>query len=134
MIQWSDNLKTGIAVIDEQHQQLFDMISNLDRFITSKDTFLVAIIALQTYVSTHFKTEEDYMKCVNYPDYENHKARHDKFVEDYKVLLKKRNTVNGFLDLGPEFVSFLENWVTEHYANEDVRMASFIKSAESKDS
>lgn len=126
MIIWDDNLKTGIAIIDEQHQLLFETINKLNKFKETKDNFHEVLFDLQAYVSVHFNTEETYMKCLNYPDYSNHKACHDKFVDDCTRILNKNETVNAFAGIAEELVVFVEDWIQNHYTNEDVKMASYI--------
>lgn len=125
-IIWNDNLKTGITIIDEQHQLLFETINKLDKFKESSDSFNEILFDLQDYVSLHFITEEKYMKNLWYSDYDNHKFCHDKFVADCKKILKKRSTAENFKDIEVEFIIFVENWIKEHYTNEDVKMASYI--------
>lgn len=126
-IIWSDNLKTGISIIDEQHQLLFDTINKLKEFKNTKENFYEILFDLQNYVSVHFHTEETYMKHFCYPNYNNHKACHDKFVEDCKNILNKNATVGSIKDLGEELIIFVEHWIKEHYTNEDVKMANYIR-------
>lgn len=126
-LEWNDNLKTGISVIDEQHQELFKMINKLERFIQDKANFLEALIDLQTYSSVHFKTEEDYMNYTNYPDLEHHKKEHELFVKTYMDILKKINEVEKMTDLGQELIYYIETWIEKHYTNEDVKMAIHFK-------
>jgi hemerythrin len=125
-IVWSDELKTGISAIDEQHQQLFETINRLDDLKKDKESFLKILIELQTYVSEHFKTEEEYMSYVNYPDYKTHKLAHDEFTEKYKSTLLNFKGKNGILELAPTLIELVENWITTHYKNEDVKMAAFL--------
>lgn len=127
MIFNSENLLTGIDIIDEQHQALFKLINNLDKFKESNDSFHQALLELQNYVSNHFKSEEEYMRYMFYPEYPHHKACHDNFVKEYKSLLIKLSQANEPVELGGEFIQFIEVWIKEHYANEDVKMAEYIK-------
>ncbi len=124
----TENLITGIDIIDEQHQALFKLINNLDEISKSKQNFHSALLELQIYVSNHFKTEEEYMRYMSYPDFSNHKDCHDKFIKDYKTLLKKLSSAENQLDLAMEFTEFVETWIQEHYTNVDVKMAEFINS------
>lgn len=128
MILNTENLITGIDIIDEQHQALFNLINNLDEIRESKENFNRALLELQIYVSNHFKTEEEYMRYMSYPDLPNHKDCHDKFIEDYKALLKKLSSTENPLDLASEFIEFVETWIKEHYTNVDVKMAEYINS------
>lgn len=125
-IVWNDNLKTGIAIIDEQHQLLFETINKLNQFKEKKDNFHEILFDLQAYVSVHFNTEETYMKCLHYSDYDNHKSCHDKFVDDCAKILNKNEALNPFTDIVEELVVFVEDWIQEHYTNEDVKMATYI--------
>lgn len=128
MIFNTENLITGIDIIDEQHQALFKLINNLDEIRESKESFNRALLELQIYVSSHFKTEEEYMRYMSYPDFSNHKDCHDKFIEDYKSLLKKLSSAENSMDLASEFIEFVETWIKEHYTNVDVKMAEYINS------
>lgn len=127
MILNSEKLLTGIDIIDEQHQALFRLINNLDKFKESNESFRQALLELQTYVSNHFKTEEEYMRYMSYPEYLHHKSCHEKFVNEYKSLLTKLSQNIQPVHLGEEFIKFIEDWIQEHYANEDVKMAEYIK-------
>lgn len=128
MIINSEKLLTGIDIIDEQHQALFRLINNLDKFTESNESFRKSLLELQTYVSNHFKTEEEYMRYMSYPDYTHHKDCHNKFINNYKSLLVKLSAADEPLDLGEDFIKFIEDWIQEHYTNEDVKMAEYINS------
>lgn len=126
-IQWNKELETGISIIDEQHEKLFELINNIDKFKGEKESFTEALLALQTYVATHFNTEEEYMRCMDYPDYKKHKACHDEFSNKYYSTLKKIFNVKDATNSGEEFVVLLEDWIENHYKSEDVALAKFIK-------
>jgi len=127
-ISWSDELKTEIVVIDEQHQILFETINKLDELKENKVVFWEILIELQNYVVKHFITEEGFMKAFHYPNFSYHKASHDKFVSDYKKFLERVSLVDDIMILGSELVDFLEEWLVRHYTEEDVKMASYLKS------
>jgi hemerythrin len=42
--------------------------------------------------------------------------------------LKKRVVADEPLEMNAEFIEFIEAWVQEHYAKEDVKMAQYINS------
>lgn len=127
-IEWDDNLKTGIPIIDEQHQELLVMLNRLGRLRCGREYFFEALEELQAYVDTHFKTEEDYMMSIKYSEYDEHKSCHDKFIEDFKTILKKMNEIENFNnELGAELFDFVGEWIINHYSNEDVKLADYIK-------
>lgn len=128
-IVWSDDLKTGINVIDEQHQGLFETANKLEKAKTNKDDFYEILIELQTYTTLHFATEEKYMKYTGYPEFDNHKTCHDKFINDYKNSLKKIAKYDNIMDICPELINFVESWIMTHYTKEDVKMAAYLNNS-----
>lgn len=125
-IDWNDNLITGIAVIDEQHESLFKTINKLEKSKDSREVFYEVLIELKTYMLLHFNTEEKYMRDTAYSEYEEHKDCHDKFVTDFKKLFKKISSQGSVLDSREELINFIENWIENHYTNEDVKLAKFL--------
>lgn len=73
---------TGHDQIDHHHEELFHLISSLDKAVRSgEDEQVDDIIAfLEHYVQDHFKEEEDLMLENNYSGYDHHKKEHLQFV------------------------------------------------------
>lgn len=81
-IQWTDDLATGVAEIDNQHKELFKRIDQLFRARNQAKGRLEigkTIVFLEKYVDTHFAAEEKNMVKRHYPDYAAHKAQHAYF-------------------------------------------------------
>ena len=74
-MEWTPNLSVGDPEIDNQHQELFQLVSMLDHAITthSPEELGDIIKFLEHYVETHFKEEEDLMIAHNYEEYDLHK-------------------------------------------------------------
>ena len=72
---------TGHDHLDEHHEELFKLISMLDKAIaTNKRLSLVPLIEfLEHYSVDHFQDEEELMKEKNYIGYALHRAEHKKF-------------------------------------------------------
>lgn len=126
-ITWNDNLRTGIAIIDEQHEELFVTINKLEACKISENNFYQVLSDLNRYVSVHFITEEDYMKHTNYPNYGQHKECHEKFSKDFANLLKENSLKRSIMNSRLELIDFLENWLKNHYEKEDLEMAEYLK-------
>jgi hemerythrin len=92
LINWSDRYSVGISRIDEQHQRLVELINELHAAILVGDrrSALPKILdGLAGYAVSHFTTEETLMKKFGYPNYEQHKAEHDRLTAQIKQLLQK---------------------------------------------
>lgn len=133
VIIWNDNLKTGILSIDEQHQELFETINKLEKCKTSESMFYKVLSDLNRYISVHFVTEEDYMKHTGYPKFKEHKECHEKFSTDFKKLLKENSSNSSIMNSRIELIEFVENWLRNHYENEDVEMAAYLNKQSSTD-
>lgn len=129
-ITWSDDLETGIAIIDEQHHRLFETIGKLDKFKDNENVFYDILINLMNYMTIHFKTEQDFMLNTNYSDLKHHKNCHDEFVNEFKKFLDKVSPNMLLMDIAPEVIKYAEEWITGHYANEDLKMAKYLRSTD----
>lgn len=125
-ITWNDDLKTGIDIIDYQHQLLFETINKLSAAKKNKTIFLQVLVELQIYISEHFQTEEIFMKSSGYDDYVSHKKGHKKFSTNYKENFKQMLDNIDFIKIAPDLIIFVEEWLSEHYTNEDVKMAKYL--------
>lgn len=126
-IVWNDNLKTGISKIDEQHKALFETANKLEKSKEEEGLFYSVLSDLKEYIYLHFKTEEEYMRYTDYPEYEAHKACHDNFDKNLNDLLRKNSLNGSIMDSRMEIIEFVETWMTNHYTDEDVKMAEHLK-------
>lgn len=126
-IEWNDNLKTGIQIIDEQHQELIVMLNRFGRFRCGKECFNEAFKELEDFANIHFKTEEDIMISLNYPKYEEHKNCHDEFIKKINEFKEKIKLHKHTHELGEEIIEFGGSWITHHYSNEDVELVKYLK-------
>jgi len=127
-IEWSEDLATGIARIDEQHQELYANVARLHQ--TMKEGRLgdlhVVLDFLQRYAVEHFATEEHEMVAAAYPGLADHKAAHQAFVGEF---LRHRRR----LEFGPsagdvmDLSTWLGRWLREHVRHVDGEMARYLR-------
>jgi len=128
MVTWSKNYETGHPVVDGQHRNLFKLINNLNLDLSDKESnqaFSDAIEILSAYVETHFKTEEDLMKSISYPDFESHKQEHDNLKEQSEKLIKLFRLDK--VDLTATISKFLSDWLKHHIQEVDKKMIDWLK-------
>jgi hemerythrin len=130
LIEWSDELATGSAKIDEQHKELFKRINALleaCRLGKGNAEIEKMMQFLNEYVVVHFSEEENYMLRYSYPGYERHKAEHIKFMENFRKLKAE------FDNDGPGFLLVLRTkemiiqWLLDHIRKIDRALGSFEK-------
>ncbi|MCW8910501.1 MAG: bacteriohemerythrin [Gammaproteobacteria bacterium] len=123
----SSVMKTGITLIDEQHQLLIDLVKDFENAINEDmdDHFVEGTLEeLINYVSYHFKAEEELMAHHNYPGFSHHKEKHDDLVKkviDFHERFKKKE-----LNLENEILVFLKDWIVNHITKSDMEYVLYI--------
>jgi hemerythrin len=128
LLQWKDEYSVGFAKIDEQHQGLFNLLNTLILQVgveTNKKLIGEAVEKLLDYTKYHFSTEEYLMRKAEYPDYEAHKAEHEKFVAKAVDFFKEFDSDKA--ELSEEIIVFLRDWVTNHILKTDKKYQSYLK-------
>jgi hemerythrin len=85
-------------------------------------------IMLESFIlgtSRHFATEERLMLGVKYPAYGRHKAEHDALLE--RVVSVQQQRATGQVSLDASLIAFLNEWLTQHIREADLRLASYLR-------
>lgn len=110
-----DKFKTGIFALDYQHELLFELFAKLEQTSKYQDEMYDMLIDISNYMHTHFQTEEDFMRHISYPKYEEHKKNHDFFLIEYKKIIEKSIKKNNLVELRQDLKDFLAMWFNYHY-------------------
>ena len=127
LMNWTESYSVGVTSIDEQHQKLFDVVNRLQLSMKegrAKETFSELLRAVAEYAIYHFLNEENYMRQLEYPGMDDHKAQHDTFVA--KVLELQSQMEQGRLFLSIEMISFLSDWIHDHVLGTDQELGPFL--------
>lgn len=120
LITWTQEaFGTNVAIADEQHQKLFNMLNDLHETAASGDRGAIGkqLDGLIDFVVMHFQTEEKLMQEKGYADFAAHKVEHDKLVATCADLQKKFHA--GSADITQETTSFVKDWLCNHIPNVD---------------
>ena len=120
LIKWSDNLSVQVAAMDQQHKKLIDLINELNEAMSKgkgKEVIGKIVTGLVNYTKMHFGEEEKLMEQANYPDLNEQKNMHRKFIE--KVNGYKKEYESGSLGLSIKVIDFLSDWLKNHIQVED---------------
>ena len=117
-IKWSDDLNTGIQVIDKQHLRIVEYINSLDDIQESHDRDEVERILgeLVDYTLSHFAFEESLMEDAGYAFINGHKMVHELFVKrvgDFQQRFKMGE------DITEELLTVLKSWLVNHIKSDD---------------
>lgn len=124
-MKWSNDLNTGIDVIDHQHQRIVDYINQLHEAIEhqSRDEIRDVLDQLVEYTMSHFAFEEDLQEEAGYPFIRAHKKVHDLFA-------RKMTSYHEQFDLGEDIsrqlMTTLRTWLINHIKRDDSDYVSYV--------
>jgi len=130
LVTWSERYSVGIARIDAEHQKLIALVNELYAAMLagkSNDVLARVLDGVASYTVTHFATEETLMKRHGYPAYAEHKAAHDKLVEQVKALQEQARA--GKSAVSQEVMTFLQHWLLSHIAGMDKKYTKHLQAA-----
>lgn len=117
---WTEQLNTGIEVIDQQHRRIVEYINQLEdaRANGYPRAEVGSIInELVDYTISHFAFEESMQEEAGYPFSTSHKKVHDLFT---KRVAEYQTRFNDGEDVTKALSSLLVTWLFNHIKRDDV--------------
>ncbi|MFH2124296.1 MAG: bacteriohemerythrin [Pseudomonadota bacterium] len=132
-MQWQDEFKIGIPVIDAQHKQLFLCDNELSEALSKGlrpsaiNTFLTQ---LGFYVTRHFTMEEQYMEQSSYPGLPEQLEAHHSFKQRFAEIQEEFSQKG----LSPNVVHTIQNelsvWIKNHVLGLDLAFGTYYQEKE----
>jgi len=126
--EWDDSYKTGFALVDTQHEEMFGMVNELyDAILGRRDQQLIGptLEKLSRYTVEHFRAEEALMVETNYPAFEEHRTQHWKLMNDVQDLRQKYESGEAVLSI--TLAAFLADWLRHHIKEEDLKLIRYVQ-------
>ena len=125
-ITWTDDLNTGIDVIDQQHRRIVDFINHLETAQKggNKDMIKEVVNDCVDYTLSHFAFEESLQEEAGYQYCKPHKKVHELFtrrVAEYQQRLELGD------DVGEELHQLLCRWLINHIKRDDADYVASVK-------
>ena len=125
--EFSDEYKTGIAIIDGEHQTLFEITGRVYDILkdgaTEKDSESIIEILreLRQYTAEHFSDEEEYMRSVNYDGLDAQIRDHKTFIAEQDGVDEKEIRKNP-QEYVKSLIEFLLGWLINHILKVDMKI------------
>ena len=118
ILNWTSDLDTGIAEIDNQHRRIVDYIKRLNELRHTHDRAGLSDVIgeMVDYTMSHFAFEESLMENAGYLFSGPHKKVHDLFV---RKVAEMQSRFEGGEDVTEELHGMLSRWLFNHIRNED---------------
>lgn len=118
---------SGDPTIDREHRELLNCVSVFDREIASGDGHDGAVRALHFllhHAITHFKSEEDRMNSLNYPDTPHHRGEHARLLDEVRAMVDQFHQMR----VPPHVASRLVNQILGHLSGSDRQFVEWAQS------
>jgi hemerythrin len=127
-VQWNDRLTTGVGAVDAAHRELVDLhnrIVSASEQEVSVSRVRERIRTFLLYARWHFHEEEEYMRRIRYPGYVDHKADHNRLLDDAGDFVTSLGAALTRED-GPAIVSYFNFWLTRHMTEKDRALRDYL--------
>lgn len=132
-IVWHDKYKIGVDFIDREHKQLFSTMNKLLRISENEEksewVCREGAKYLRNHALEHFEHEEEYMRSINYSEYEIHKRLHENFRNSTLPALEREMEETQYsVESIRHFLGVCIGWVVAHTQTEDLTITGKRKS------
>lgn len=127
--QFDSKYLVGIAQVDREHRQLFEIAARVYDSLGASDEAAEAItddavMELLDYTATHFASEESLMEAAGYPELESHRRQHQQLLAQARDMEMRAEI--GDQDVPVELSHFIYRWLIEHIEASDKRFGEFV--------
>lgn len=127
---WSKDMEVGNTLLDSEHKELLAKINDFMSACSQgkgRSEILNTLQFLKNYTKTHLEHEEELQRKSGYPDYQNHRKLHQKFVDEVNRLEKQFSQSGESIVMVGEINLHLGNWFISHIKNEDTKLTAYLK-------
>lgn len=125
--EFTDEYRTGIALIDEEHKELFRITAKANDLVRYGVTqegvveVLKILKELKQYTAEHFQDEEEYMESIHYEGLEAQKRAHETFIDRLDTIDEEalKNDTQTYLQ---SLIEFLLGWLINHILHTDKKI------------
>jgi hemerythrin-like metal-binding protein len=126
LLEWSADLETGNEYIDSQHRMLLLLARKLELAYEKGAEHRVVVglcLELKKFTDFHFLSEENVMREVGYPGFEQHAKAHSHLLFELDVWIQK---VNRGTEPPTALLRMVASWLIGHLSGDDKRLAEYI--------
>lgn len=128
-IQWEENLRLGVPVIDEQHEAIFAQFNRLSEALEGgrgSEEVIEVLRYLDNFAKTHFTDEENLMALYKYDGLEEQCQQHALFRENIAMFSGLLAAAAPTQELAIKIDATLIRYFINHVGKLDRKMVAFI--------
>lgn len=124
LIDWRKEYETGVAEVDHEHRELVALINALHAQIGTdarRETVSEFLGEVFAKISAHFALEETVMRKHEYDEYADHKADHEKLLDDLRDIMDDFESGTD-ADYRQALGLAVRDWFVNHFKTKDARL------------
>ena len=127
LLQWKSEYAIGIEAVDHEHREMIDLINGLHDSLSEPDTEItIAEFLGEIYakIAAHFALEERVMRERGYDEFADHKADHERLLDDIREIMDDYELRGTFDD--DTLATRLRDWFGTHFSTKDARLHKYL--------
>lgn len=116
---WNSNIETGIAEIDDQHRQLFELAASF-RGQGDEIRIMKSLAILCDYAKVHLREEEALLETIGYADLTAHRQAHAEFRALLRQLLNDATHLS-LDEIANRVEALIHGWFYNHILRVDAQ-------------
>ncbi len=126
--EWTEDVSTGITVLDAEHAQLIRCYSAVVQSLRQRNSLEAVKNRFCEFLETavaHFAHEEKIMKKIGYPGYFSHRVEHECLVKDLQQYYLSISEIVGTKEES-DIAKYLKTWLVRHIWDKDKQILAYI--------
>jgi hemerythrin-like metal-binding protein len=123
LVEWKEEFSVGVPDVDHEHRELIALINKVHDHLGragSDMTVSEFLGEIHARIAAHFALEERIMQSHRYDGYPDHKADHERLLDDLREIMDAYKEERGYDE--DRLARQLENWFTLHFRTHDARL------------
>ena len=122
LVEWRSEFETGIPGVDHEHRQLVELVNELPGVLDAQPNAAAMKVLgdIHAAVAAHFALEERMMRESRYDEYREHKADHDRLLDEFRDLMDDYEA-GAWVDRD-RFAGVVAEWFATHFRTRDARL------------
>lgn len=132
IIEWNEEITSGIEEIDRQHKEIISHLNQVVYFFESPDGSMELISSLLEFskvVHEHFDYEEKLLSEYGLKGLNNHKAGHEEISDILNAVIMPA-MLDDESEIPAELIISIVRWIEKHLKIEDTRYFQSIKNSQ----
>ncbi len=128
LIEWKEAFKVGVPSVDYEHRCLIDLLNELHAGLqgeADKEAVSRFLGEVHARISAHFALEEKIMRDHRYDLYEDHKADHERLLDEIRDIMEHYEN-DDYFNYEEVLASHLHGWFTAHFKTRDARLHKML--------